>query len=61
MMPRPLLVRVTQCLGPQGLKTGLSENSVFSVFHPDAVDLFSVYSNLEKVGWWALFKGKLDE
>eukprot|EP00731_Ephydatia_muelleri_P008261 Em0004g599a len=35
----------------KGLKTGLSENSVFSVFHPDAVDLFSVCSNLEKVGW----------
>eukprot|EP00731_Ephydatia_muelleri_P008231 Em0004g569a len=33
----------------KGLKTGLSENSVFSVFHPDAVDLFSVCSNLEKV------------
>ncbi|KAL5496620.1 hypothetical protein EMCRGX_G012938 [Ephydatia muelleri] len=36
----------------KGLKTGLSENSVFSVFHPDAVDLFSVCSNLEKVGWF---------
>eukprot|EP00731_Ephydatia_muelleri_P008253 Em0004g591a len=34
----------------KGLKTGLSENSVFSVFHPDAVDLFSVCSNLEMVG-----------
>lgn len=31
------------------LKTGLSENSVFGVFHPDAVDLFSVCSSLEKV------------
>ncbi|XP_064401547.1 DNA ligase 4-like isoform X2 [Halichondria panicea] len=31
------------------LKTGLSENSVFSVFHPDAVDLFSVCSSLEKI------------
>eukprot|EP00731_Ephydatia_muelleri_P033435 Em0029g41a len=41
----------------KGLKTGLSENAVFSVFHPDAVDLFSVCS----VGWWALIKGKLDE
>ena len=33
----------------QELKTGLSENSVFNVFHPDAVDLFSVCSSLEKV------------
>eukprot|EP00731_Ephydatia_muelleri_P008264 Em0004g602a len=33
----------------KGLKTGLSENSVYSVFHPDAVDLFSVCINLEKV------------
>ena len=61
MMPRPLLARVTQCLGPAGPQDRSSENSVFSVFHPDAVDLFSVCSNLEKVGWWALFKGKLDE
>eukprot|EP00731_Ephydatia_muelleri_P007880 Em0004g218a len=44
----------------KGLKTGLSENSVFSVFHPDAVDLFSICSNLEKVGQWALIKEKLD-
>ena len=28
---------------------GLSETSVLSVFHPDAVDLFSVCSSLEKV------------
>ena len=34
----------------QELKTGLSENSVLNVFHPDAVDLFSVCSSLEKVG-----------
>ena len=33
----------------QELKTGLSENSVFSVFHPDASDLFNVCSSLEKV------------
>ena len=34
---------------PQELKIGLSENSVFGVFHPDAIDLFSVSSSLEKV------------
>ena len=28
---------------------GLSENSIFVVFHPDALDLFSVSSSLEKV------------
>ena len=31
------------------MKMGLSETSVLSVFHPDAVDLFSVCSSLEKV------------
>jgi DNA ligase-4 len=31
------------------LKVGLSENSILSVFHPDALDLFSVSSSLEKV------------
>ena len=31
------------------MKTGLSENSVFSEFHPDAVVLFNVCSNMEKV------------
>ena len=33
----------------QELKTGVNENSVLSVFHPDAVDLFSVTSSLDKV------------
>ena len=33
----------------QDLKTGMSENSVFSVFHPDASELFTVCSSLEKV------------
>ena len=37
------------CIHLQELKTGLSENSVFSVFHPDASDLFSVCSSLDKV------------
>ena len=31
------------------MKTGLSETSVFAVFHPDASDLFNVCSSLEKV------------
>ncbi|XP_065897200.1 DNA ligase 4-like isoform X2 [Dysidea avara] len=31
------------------MKTGLSENSVFAVFHPDAADLFNVCSSLDKV------------
>ncbi len=31
------------------MKTGLSENSVFSVFHPGASDLFNVCNSLEKV------------
>ncbi|RDD46321.1 DNA ligase 4 [Trichoplax sp. H2] len=31
------------------LKVGLSENSIFSVFHPDASDLFNVSSSLSKV------------
>lgn len=30
---------------------GLSENSVLVVFHPDALDLFSVSSSLEKVSY----------
>ena len=29
---------------------GMNESSVFSVFHPDAMDLFTVCSSLEKVG-----------
>ena len=33
----------------QELKTGMNESSVFSVFHPDAGDLFTVCSSLEKV------------
>ena len=33
----------------QDLKTGMSENSVFAVFHPDASELFTVCSSLEKV------------
>ena len=33
----------------QEMKTGLSENSVLSVYHPDAMDLFNVCSSLEKV------------
>ena len=33
----------------QELKTGMNENSVFKVFHPDAMDLFTVCSSLEKV------------
>ena len=28
---------------------GMNESSVFSVFHPDASDLFTVCSNLDKV------------
>jgi len=28
---------------------GVSENSLFAVFHPDAMDLFNVCSSLEKV------------
>ncbi|XP_073251496.1 DNA ligase 4-like [Porites lutea] len=31
------------------LKTGLSENSVFKVYHPDAVELYSVCNSLSKV------------
>ena len=31
------------------LKIGLSENSVFGLYHPDAMDLFTVCSSLEKV------------
>eukprot|EP00795_Rhopilema_esculentum_P013203 gene13203-4019_t len=31
------------------LKIGLSENSIFSVFHPDAAELFNVCSSLSKV------------
>ncbi|XP_068735127.1 DNA ligase 4-like [Montipora capricornis] len=31
------------------LKVGLSENSVFNVFHPDAVELYSVCNSLSKV------------
>ena len=31
------------------MKMGLSETSILSVFHPDAVDLFSVCSSLERV------------
>jgi DNA ligase-4 len=31
------------------LKIGLSETSVLGVYHPDAVDLFTVCSSLEKV------------
>ena len=31
------------------MKIGLSENSVFQIYHPDATDLFSVCSSLEKV------------
>lgn len=34
------------------MKTGFSENSVFSVFHSDASDLFNVCSSLEKVRRW---------
>ena len=33
----------------QEMKIGISENSIFSVFHSDAADLFNVCSNLEKV------------
>ena len=33
----------------QELKTGMNESSVFKVFHPDAMDLFTVCSSLEKV------------
>ena len=33
----------------QELKTRVNENSVLSVFHPDAVGLFSVTSSLDKV------------
>ena len=33
----------------QELKTGLSENSVFRVYHPDAVELYSVCNSLSKV------------
>ena len=33
----------------QELKTGLSENSVFGVYHPDAVELYSVCNSLSKV------------
>lgn len=31
------------------LKIGLSENSVFNVYHPDAVELYSVCNSLSKV------------
>ena len=31
------------------LKLGINENSILSLFHPDAVDLFSVCADLEKV------------
>lgn len=31
------------------LKIGLSENSVFGVYHPDAVELYSVCNSLLKV------------
>ena len=39
----------TSMIFSQEMKIGLSENSVFNVFHPDASDLFNVCSNLDKV------------
>lgn len=39
------------------LKIGLSENSVFNVYHPDAVELYSVCNSLSKVQilLWPIF------
>ena len=39
---------IYDCMISQELKTGMNESSVFSVFHPDAMDLFTVCSSLEK-------------
>ena len=33
------------------LGIGIKENTVFSVFHPDAIDLFNTCSDLKKVAW----------
>ena len=33
----------------------MNENSVFSVFHPDAMDLFHVCSSLEKVTYMYMY------
>ena len=51
-----MLARGYTCTKPQiyfcwaqELKIGLSENSVFNVYHPDAVELFSVCNSLPKV------------
>ena len=33
------------------LKIGLSENSVFGVYHPDAVELYGVCNSLPKVSY----------
>ncbi len=41
------------------LKMGLSQQSVFSVFHQDAEDLFNVKMSLEKVGSLKLIKASL--
>jgi DNA ligase-4 len=38
------------------LKMGLSQQSVFSVFHQDAEDLFNVKMSLEKVDFLRLIK-----
>ena len=40
----------------QELKTGLSENSVFGVYHPDAVELYSVCNSLSKVTIMIMWK-----
>lgn len=31
------------------MKLGVNENSVFAVFHPDALELFNVCNSLDKV------------
>ena len=33
------------------LGIGVKENTVFPVFHPDAIDLFNTCSDLKKVAW----------
>lgn len=46
---RCLRIPLANVWSVQEMKTGLSETSVFAVFHPDAADLFNVCSSLDKV------------